>query len=748
MHILGFIGIFISFYIPDMLSLQQKIREKKMIQNRYKIPVSFSLPRRIQRLSELSFNMWWVWNQDAQQLFRLIDKPLWDKLSHNPIAFLQQVDRAFLDKAINDLYFLERYDAVIKKFDQYLESRNTWFEQTYPDLSNELIAYFSFEFGLHESLPVYAGGLGILAGDHLKTASDLGLPLVGVGFIYKNGYFMQSITEDGWQETRNFYLNYSEVPIIPLTDSQGKPLTISIELPGRSVVARIWQVNIGRIFLYLLDSDLEENSENDRQLTSRLYSNDLEVRVSQEILLGMGGVRALRKLGYSPSVWHMNEGHSAFLALERILELIDKGKTFDQAAAIVKRNNVFTTHTPVPAGNDQFPIWLIDKYFANIWPKLNLTRDQFVDLGKQEQAWGETFVMPVLALKLSEQRNAVSELHGTVSRKMWNWLWVDRPENEVPITHITNGIHTSTWIARQMNLLFQKYLAPDWYEHADDPEMWENIERIPDFELWAVRKHLKRKLTVYCNEVARMKWQQGGFHPVQVVASGVLMEPYSLTIGFARRFATYKRANLILRDYERLIKLVTNERRPVQIIFSGKAHPADEPGKLIIQQIYRAVKDAKMGGRLIFLEDYDMNVARLLVQGVDVWMNTPRRPNEASGTSGMKAALNGVLNFSVLDGWWREGYNGKNGWPIGDDTEYHDTNQQDETDSKELYETLENEIVPLYYQSRSADNLPNEWIAHIKETIRSNAPKFSTRRMVKEYMNHLYANAAENNIDK
>lgn len=719
-----------------------------MIKNRYKIPVSFSLPRRIQRLSELSFNMWWSWNQDAQQLFRLIDKPLWDKLSHNPIAFLQQVDRSFLDKTINDLYFLDRYDAVLKKFDQYLEAKNTWFKVAYPQLNQEQIAYFSFEFGLHESLPVYAGGLGILAGDHLKTASDLGLPLVAVGFIYKNGYFMQSITEDGWQETRNFYLNYSEVPIIPLTDEIGKPLMISVELPGRSVWARIWQVNVGRGFLYLLDTDLDENEPNDRQLTSRLYSNDLEIRISQEILLGMGGVRALRLLGYKPTVWHMNEGHSAFLALERILELIEKGTSFEEAAEIVKKNNVFTTHTPVPAGNDQFPIWLIDKYFSQIWPKLNLSRDQFVELGKQAQTWGETFVMPVLALKLSEHINAVSELHGNVSRKMWNWLWPDRNEDQVPITHITNGIHTSSWIARQTNLLFQKYLAPDWMERADDPEIWENIERIPDFEMWAVRKHLKRKLTVNCNEVARQKWQGGSFHPVQVVASGVLMEPYSLTIGFARRFATYKRANLILRDYERLLKIVTNERMPVQIIFSGKAHPADEPGKLIIQEIYRAVKDARMGGRLIFLEDYDMRIARLMVQGVDVWLNTPRRPNEASGTSGMKAALNGVLNFSVLDGWWREGYNGKNGWPIGDDTEYPDPNQQDEIDSKDIYETLENEIVPLYYQSRSADNLPNEWIARIKETIRSNAPRFSTRRMVKEYMNNLYAGAAENNVDK
>jgi starch phosphorylase len=440
----------------------------------------------------------------------------------------------------------------------------------------------------------------------------------------------------------------------------------------------------------------------------------------------------------------MNEGHSAFLALERVRELVETGVEFEAATQLVKRDNVFTTHTPVPAGNDQFPIWLIDKYFAHMWPQLNLTRDEFVELGRQTQTWGESFVMPVLALKLSEQRNAVSELHGIVSRKMWNWLWPQNPDDEVPIGHITNGIHTGTWVARQMDSLFQRYLDPNWQDYADDTEMWSRVDLIPDHEIWAVRKHLKRKLTVFCNERARRMWQQGGFHPVQVVASGVLMEPYSLTIGFARRFATYKRANLILRDYERLINMINNARMPVQIIFSGKAHPADEPGKLIIQQIYRAVKDAKTGGRLIFLEDYDMNVARLLVQGVDVWLNTPRRPNEASGTSGMKAALNGVLNFSVLDGWWREGYNGKNGWSIGDDTEYHDPNQQDEADVRELYDTLENDIIPMYYQSRTPDGIPGEWIKRLKNTIRTNGPQFSTRRMVKEYMDEMYINAMKN----
>ncbi|MAT43505.1 MAG: alpha-glucan phosphorylase [Anaerolineaceae bacterium] len=711
---------------------------------RRKTPASFSLPRRIQRLGELSYNLWWVWNHDAQALYRMIDKPLWDMVSHNPIAFLQQVQRPLLNKVVNETAFLDKYDAVMDKFDHYMQSQETWFETNYDDYRKDTIAYFSFEFGLHESLPVYAGGLGILSGDHLKAASDLGMPLVGVGFVYKQGYFKQKITEDGWQETSNFYLNFNEIPLIPLMDQDGKPIMVNVDLPGRKVYARVWQVNVGRVNLYLMDSDLEENSPNDRQLTSRLYSNDLDVRISQEILLGVGGVRVLRKLDINPTVWHMNEGHSAFLALERVRELVESGVEFEAATQLVKRNNVFTTHTPVPAGNDQFPIWLIDKYFAHMWPQLNLTRDEFVELGRQTQTWGESFVMPVLALKLSEQRNAVSELHGIVSRKMWNWLWPQYADDEVPIGHITNGIHTGTWVARQMDSLFQRYLDPNWQDYADDTEMWSRVDLIPDHEIWAVRRHLKRKLTVFCNERARKMWQQGGFHPVQVVASGVLMEPYSLTIGFARRFATYKRANLILRDYERLINMINNARMPVQIIFSGKAHPADEPGKLIIQQIYRAVKDAKTGGRLIFLEDYDMNVARLLVQGVDVWLNTPRRPNEASGTSGMKAALNGVLNFSVLDGWWREGYNGKNGWSIGDDTEYHDPNQQDEADVRELYDTLENDIIPMYYQSRTPDGIPGEWVKRLKDTIRTNGPQFSTRRMVKEYMDEMYINAMKN----
>lgn len=705
---------------------------------KHEIPNNFSLPRRINRLGALAYNLWWVWNPEGLNLFRAINKRVWDETGHNPVAFLRKVERSQLNAVANDTYYLEMYDRVIKQFDAYMAEKSTWFAKQYPQHEADEIAYFSFEFGLHESLPVYAGGLGVLAGDHLKEASDLGLPLSGVGFIYNQGYFTQRITEDGWQETGTHYLALEESPIVPLYAEDGQPLTISIELPGRSVFARVWLVQVGRVSLYLLDTNLPSNSEADRQLTARLYSNDLEIRISQEIMLGMGGVRALRKLGIDPQVWHMNEGHSAFLALERILEKVRAGSTYAEAAAEVRRSNVFTTHTPVPAGNDQFPLWLIDKYFSSVWAELGMTRDEFVDLGRQATPWGESFCMPVLALHLSDHANGVSELHGQVSRRMWNFLWPDRRTEDVPISHITNGVHTGTWLARRMRLLFGTYLGEDWMDRLDDPALWAMVQNIPDSELWAVRRHLKRKLVLYVDNRARLAWQGGNIHAVQALANGVFLEPYSLTIGFARRFATYKRANLILRDYDRLIRLLTNQDMPVQIIFAGKAHPADEPGKLLIQQVYRAVKDSRSGGRLIFLEDYDMNLARYLVQGVDVWMNNPRRPNEASGTSGMKAAFNGVLNLSVMDGWWREGYNGQNGWAIGEDADPVDPNQQDEIDSQSLYDHLENEIVPLYYANRSPEDIPTAWLARVKESIRTLVPQFSTRRMVKEYMQDMY----------
>jgi starch phosphorylase len=501
-------------------------------------------------------------------------------------------------------------------------------------------------------------------------------------------------------------------------------------------------MEVGRVHLFLLDTDIDENSPTDRQLTARLYSSDLEVRISQEILLGMGGVRALTLLGYNPDVWHMNEGHSAFLALERIRELMKTGLTFEQAADKVRTGDIFTTHTPVPAGNDMFPLWLIDKYFSQVWTELGISRDQFIELGKQTQPWGDTFVMPVLALHLSERANAVSELHSHVSQKMWNFLWPDLKEENVPIGYVTNGVHTGSWLARRMGLLFDQYLGPDWRAHLDDHSFWEGVKNIPDEDLWAVRRHLKNKLVNFANERTRQTWQNGVVTPSQAIAGGVFLEPYSLTIGFARRFATYKRANLMFRDFDRLMRIITNPYRPVQIIFSGKAHPADEPGKLLIQQVYRAVKDNRSGGRLIFLEDYDMNIARYLVQGVDIWMNTPRRPNEASGTSGMKAALNGALNFSILDGWWREGYNAKNGWSIGTEKEYTDTEAQDNDDAQSIYESLEKEIVPLFYE-RDNKKIPVEWLKYVKESLRTLTPQFSLQRMLKEYMIDYYLPAIQ-----
>ena len=707
----------------------------KMIIREY--PNSYNLPKRIEGLTRLAHNMWWVWNPDGQRAFQFIDPILWDLVAHNPVAFLRRVERERLNAAVGQPAYIEHYDNTLAKFDAYLTDSNTWFHQTYPDLTKKTIAYFSFEFGIHESLPVYAGGLGILSGDHLKEASDLGLPVVGVGFVYDKGYFVQELTEDGWQETRNYLIDFEMLPLIALLGEDRKPLTISIDLPGRPIYARIWELQVGRAHLYLLDSNVEANAAADRQLTERLYSNDLEIRISQEMLLGMGGVKVLRLLGYEPSVWHMNEGHSAFLALERIREQMKAGKDFKSAWDEVKATNVFTTHTPVPAGNDQFPLWLVDKYFGNFSQEIGLTHDQFIDLGRQAQPWGESFVMPVLALKLSQRANAVSELHGIVSRRMWQFLWPDKQEEDVPIGYVTNGVHTRSWLARRMGGLFSTYLGADWLERLDEPAFWNNINNIPDDELWAVRRHLKNKLVNFTNERTRQQWHNGQLTPSQAVAGGLFMDPYTLTIGFARRFATYKRANLIFQDFERIINLITDSHKPVQIVFAGKAHPADEPGKLLIQQVYRAVKDSRSAGRLVFIEDYDINVARYLVQGVDVWMNTPRRPNEASGTSGMKAALNGVLNFSVLDGWWREGYNGKNGWAIGKDSEYTNPEAQDTADMQSLYETLEKQIIPLYYD-RDSNKVPREWLKMVRECLRTLVPQFSLRRMLKEYTTDYY----------
>jgi starch phosphorylase len=699
---------------------------------------NFDLPDKIALLGKLAYNLWWTWRPDAQRLFSWIDPQLWEETYHNPVRFLRDVRRTQLNAVIHDRYYRQYFDTVMQDFERYMQAEDTWFRTAHPEVGKGPIAYFSTEFGLHETLPIYAGGLGVLSGDHAKEASDLGLPFVGVGFFYTQGYFTQHITEDGWQIADKAIMEFDELPVLPVLDEDDKPVTISVELPGREVFARLWEIRVGRIPLYLLDTNVEENSEGDRLLTARLYSSDLDLRISQEIILGIGGVRALRVLGYNPRGWHMNEGHSAFLGLERAREMVMAGHSFDKAVEMIRKTSIFTTHTPVPAGNDEFPLWLVDKYFSGLWEELGLKREEFIDLARNKVSWGETFSMPILAFKFSEYSNGVSELHGQVARKMWNFLWPEKKEREVPITHITNGIHGGTWLARRLGVLFDQYLPDGWREDQDNPEMWEAVLDIPNEELWAVRRHQKRKLVAYMRERARRQWLHDGLHPVQVVAAGTLLDPYALTIGFARRFATYKRADLILRDFDRLLNLINQPNRPVQIIFAGKAHPADEPGKLLIQEVYRKVKSAENGGRLVFLEDYDMNLARYLVQGVDVWLNTPRRPNEASGTSGQKAALNGVLNFSVLDGWWREGYNGRNGWAIGEDKDYNDPNQQDADDLASLYEILENEIIPLYYDRRAGDRMPEKWVLKIKECIRTLAPRFSMSRMVKEYTNELY----------
>ncbi len=698
-----------------------------------------ALPRRLSRLVDLASNLWWTWHPDAQELFQQIDNTLWIEVYHNPVKFLRQVKRKALNAAVHEKRVLELYDRTMKAFDDYMHPSSTWYSRTHPEQADHFIAYFSTEFGLHESFPTYAGGLGILSGDHAKEASDLGLPFVGVGFLYNQGYFSQHITEDGWQEAGYRRYSFEDVPVIPLTNEDGQPLIVVVDLPGRALHARVWRIQVGRIPLVLLDSDVELNAPADRDLTARVYGGDLDTRISQEIVLGIGGVRALRALKIQPKVWHMNEGHSAFLALERIRERIANGMAFEQAEAEVRRATVFTTHTPVPAGNEEFPDWLIERYFSQYWGRLGLDREGFIGLARHSQPWGQTFSMSMLAIRMSHLRNGVSELHGRVSRRMWQFMFPEVPVERVPIRSITNGVHTGTWLARRMAEIYDLYLGPDWREALDDPAAWQAIFAAPDEELWEVRRHLKRKLAAFARERARTQWLTARRHPVQIVAGGTLLDPYMLTIGFARRFATYKRGALVMRDAERLMRLVNNVERPVQIIFAGKAHPMDEPGKLIIQQVYRTLKKAEYGGRIVFLEDYDINLARYLVQGVDVWMNNPRRPLEASGTSGMKAALNGVLNFSVLDGWWQEGYNGENGWAIGDENEYANLDEQDARDAESLYDTLENQIVPLYYET-GLNELSPGWMRKVKTSIATLAPAFSTRRMVKQYAEEMYLN--------
>ncbi|MEO6889106.1 MAG: alpha-glucan family phosphorylase [Ktedonobacteraceae bacterium] len=699
------------------------------------------MPARVSRLYELAYNLWWSWHPEARALYSTLDPALWEQVGHNPVRFLSEVQPRHLEEAAHDETYTQQYDSITGEFDRYMHPGpgETWFSRTYPELTDCTIAYFSAEFGLHEALPIYSGGLGILAGDHCKETSDLGLPFVGVGFLYPQGYFRQSITRDGVQEASYDKLLFSEAPATPACGPDGHEVLISVDLPGRRIHAKVWKVQVGRIPLYLMDTDVAPNAPADRELLARLYGGDREMRIAQEIVLGIGGVRALRALGITPAAWHINEGHAAFLGLERCRELVSAGLSFSEAREVVAANSLFTTHTPVPAGNDTFSYELVDKYFGSYWGQLGLSREQFLEIAREDHGWGPTYGMTVLALHLAGHHNGVSALHGEISRHMWQFLWPGVDADEVPIDSITNGVHTPSWIAPELDALLKRYLGADWQQHVDEGEFWNRINEIPDEELWQVHMQRKKALCDYARRRLTQQHLRLGEGAAQIAEFEQMLDPDALLIGFARRFATYKRATLIFRDMPRLQRLMHNPERPVQIIFAGKAHPADEPGKALIEQVYRVSRADALRGKVIFLENYDIDMARYLVSGTDLWLNNPVRPHEASGTSGQKAALNGQPNCSILDGWWAEGYNGKNGWAIGEEREYHNADVQAEADSLALYRLLEEHIIPAYYdRGPSRNDVPRRWIALMKEAIRSCAPQFSMRRMVKEYTTRFY----------
>ncbi len=698
------------------------------------------LTPRLARLEELAYNFWWSWHRPSRDLFKRFDRSLWTTTRHNPVRILRDTPEDRVQRLAEDPAFLRDFDAVLMEMDRDTKDGDLWYRRAYSDFNEYPIAYFSAEFGLHSSLPIYSGGLGVLSGDHTKEASDLGLPFVAVGFLYEQGYFRQRLDHSGWQEAIYPPMNPEEVALRPIVSQESAEGTVLVDVGDRQIHLQLWEVLTGRARLYLIDSGVEANAPWDRQLTARLYGGDHEMRIQQEILLGIGGVRVLRALDIAPRVWHINEGHSAFMVLERVREYVEHGYSIEEARERVRASTIFTTHTPVPAGHDAFDFGLIDKYFHGFWSQLGLSRDDFLALGSHDAGYGTAFNMTKLALTLSGRANGVSKLHGEVSRSMWHNLWQDRREQDVPIGHVTNGIHLSSWAGEAMHRLYRKHISPDWVRHQDDPLLWARVAEIADGDLWEAHSHLKRKMFATIRERARQDWISRAAPPAQLLASGVFLDPDALVIGFARRFATYKRANLIFQDIERLLALVHNPYRPIQFIFAGKAHPANDPGKLMLQQIYNCARDPRFGGRIGFVEDYDMHIARYFVQGVDVWLNTPRKPNEASGTSGMKAAFNGVLNLSILDGWWAEAYNGRNGWAIESKVEAHDEASKDWVEAAALYSVLEEEVVPLYYD-RDQDRIPHGWVEMMREAIRTVGPRFSTRRMVKEYTERYYVPA-------
>jgi starch phosphorylase len=706
------------------------------------------LPPRIARLDELAIDLWWSWHREARLVFRRLDYTLWRSTAHNPVRMLWTIPRAKLEAVAADPEFLLLYDRAIAALEDARSGRNTWWANHFPVFARQSIAYFSAEFALHQSLPIYAGGLGVLAGDHCKEASDLGLPLIGVGFMYPQGYFHQHVSVEGWQEESYERLNWADAPIEAATTPDGKPCITAVPLGDRTVLVAVWRVRVGRVKLYLLDTDLEENAPWDRELSARLYGGDRETRVQQEIILGIGGVRALKALGSDPAVFHLNEGHAAFVVLQRIRDLIEQGSTFDAALEEIRATTVFTTHTPVPAGHDAFPFHLVEKHLAGCWGTLGSNRDRFLALGSYDNGDGPQFNMTALALRSAGAMNGVSRLHGEVTRGMWGALWSGTAGDGNPITSVTNGVHLPTWLSSEIADLFSRYLGSDWLDRHDDPDLWNGILAIPDPELWSVRQALRRYLFTFVRERARQRWTVERVSTPRVVAAGTLLEPDSLTVGFARRFTGYKRPELIFHDPERLARILNAAERPVQIVFAGKSHPADDIGKHHLQRVYKRALDPLFAGRVAFVDDYDLHVAHFLVQGCDVWLNNPRKPLEASGTSGMKAAINGVPHLSIGDGWWAEGFTGSNGWTIDGGVAGADRlpADVDAADAAALYRLLEEEVVPAFYD-RDSSGVPRRWLATVKEAVRTVAPRFCARRMVKEYVERMYAPALARRIE-
>ena len=703
------------------------------------------LPAQLEPLRRLAVNLWWTWEPTARSLFRELDPEIWHTTNHNPVRLLQLCRQARLEEVATDDDFLREMKGVVAKFDAYMNRKDTWGKTRKGSALTGPVAYFSAEFGFHESFPNYSGGLGILSGDHCKSASDLDLPFVAISLLYRHGYFKQQINKEGWQENLALNQNFSHLAVQPVLDAEKHHMTLGVKILDRWVRVRVWQLAVGRIKLYLMDTNVPENAPEDRDITSQLYGGDHEMRIKQEIILGIGGIHALNAIGIKPAVYHMNEGHAAFISLERIRRRVQEdGLDFYAALQATASGNVFTTHTPVPAGNDSFPLDLMRKYFGDYPASVKIDFETFMSFGQTRVDPKEPFSMTILALRTSRHANGVSALHGRVSQGLWKDVWSGVPQDEVPITSVTNGIHTKTWMAPDFIRLYDRYL-PGWEEQLTDKDFWRKVQDIPDEELWETHQRQKRRTLEFVRERTRQQWKRTGDTPDKLRTISHMLNPEILTIGFARRFATYKRATLLFNDRERLAKLMNSTEHPVQFVFAGKAHPKDEPGKKFIQDVYKFSRMPEFEGRIVFVEDYDHYVGRRLYQGVDLWLNNPRRPLEASGTSGMKLPPSGGLNLSVLDGWWCEAHTGKNGWAIGpeipESTIPPEPDYEDEVDVHSLFHVLETQILPLYY-AKPDGRLPLAWINLMRESIRTIVPVFNTHRMVKEYTQRLYDPAA------